>query len=434
VQVFERLESEVRSYCRTWPAVFDTAIGARLTDENGRTWIDFFAGAGALNYGHNPPAMAKRLVEYVTRGGVTHSLDMATKAKGAFLERFERVILKPRKLPYKVQFTGPTGTNAVEAALKLARKVTGRTHVVYFQNAFHGVTLGSLSVNGDPNTRATARVPLAHAIQAPFVGDVPGGGDAVAHLDALLARLPAAEQPAAAIVETVQAEGGIRAAPFEWLARLAALCRRRGMLLIVDDIQTGCGRTGTFFSFEPAGIVPDLVCLSKSLSGFGLALSVLLVKPEHDQWKPGEHNGTFRGNNLAFVTGHEALSHWEDDRLARDVAAKTATVKTALEKIAARLPAKQAEVRGRGLLQGLAFAQAPLAKQISRRAFEHGLLVEVCGPNDEVVKLLPPLTIATEDLAAGLGILDRAVAEVVSAQGPTAPAPTPPRPAPTPAR
>ena len=431
MQVFERLESDVRSYCRTWPAVFDTALGARLTDENGRTWIDFFAGAGALNYGHNPPAMAKRLVEYVTRGGVTHSLDMSTKAKGAFLERFERVILKPRKLPYKVQFTGPTGTNAVEAALKLARKVTGRTHVVHFQNAFHGVTLGSLSVNGDPNTRATARVPLAHAIQAPFVGDVPGGGDAVAHLDALLGRLPAAEQPAAAIVETVQAEGGIRAAPFEWLERLAALCRRRGMLLIVDDIQTGCGRTGTFFSFEPAGIVPDLVCLSKSLSGFGLALSVVLLKPEHDVWKPGEHNGTFRGNNLAFVTGHEALSHWEDDRLARDVAAKAATVKAALEKIAARLPAKQAEVRGRGLLQGLAFAHAPLAKQVSRRAFEHGLLVECCGPNDEVVKLLPPLTIPAEDLAAGLAVLDRAVAEVVSAHGQ---APATPRPAPTPAR
>jgi diaminobutyrate-2-oxoglutarate transaminase len=432
VQVFERLESNVRSYCRSWPAVFDTAIGARLTDQTGRTWIDFFAGAGALNYGHNDPAMAKRLVEYVTHGGVVHSLDMATKAKGAFLERFERVILKPRGLPYKVQFTGPTGTNCVEAAIKLARKVTGRTHVVHFQNAFHGVTLGSLSVNGNPDTRATARVPLAHAIQAPFVGDLPGDADAVAHLDLLLQRLPAAERPAAVIVETVQAEGGIRVAPFDWLTRLAALCRRREMLLIVDDIQTGCGRTGTFFSFEPAGIVPDLVCLSKSLSGFGLALSVLLLKPEHDRWSPGEHNGTFRGNNLAFVTGHEALSHWEDDRLQQGVTSKAATVRAALERIAARVGARQAEVRGRGLLQGIAFADAPLAKQASRRAFENGLLVEVCGPDDEVLKLLPPLTISAEDLDAGLALLERAVAEAAAAPRPAASAL--PRVAPTPTR
>jgi diaminobutyrate-2-oxoglutarate transaminase len=418
VQVFERLESDVRSYCRTWPAVFDTASGARLTDEHGRAYLDFFAGAGALNYGHNPPEQAARLVEYVTRGGVVHSLDMATKAKEAFLTRFERVILKPRNLPYKVQFTGPTGTNCVEAALKLARKVTGRMNVVHFQNAFHGVTLGSLSVNGDPNMRATARVPLANTLQVPFVGDVPDGRDAVAHLDALLERLPAAEQPAAVIVETVQAEGGIRVAPFDWLERLAALCTRRGALLVVDDIQTGCGRTGTFFSFEPAGIVPDLVCLSKSLSGFGLALSVLLLKPEHDRWKPGEHNGTFRGNNLAFVTGHEALAHWEKDGLAQDVVAKGAIVRAALERIAAKFPAGGAEARGRGLLQGLAFADAPLAKKVSRRAFELGLLVEVCGPNDDVVKLLPPLTISPADLSAGLTLLDRAATEF-------APAPTP---------
>lgn len=409
MDVFERLESNVRSYSRTWPVVFDRAQGPFLFDAPGRCWLDFFSGAGALNYGHNDPRMARRLIGYILAGGVAHALDMATTAKRAFLERFERVILQPRGLTYRVQFTGPTGTNCVEAALKLARKVTGRTHVLHFRSSFHGVSLGSLAVCGDGALRRSAGVPLGHALTAPFPGDLGPEADTIEHLEVVLAEREPRELPAAVIVETIQAEGGLRVSSYAWQQRLAALCRRLGMLLIVDDIQVGCGRTGTFFSFEPADIQPDLVCLSKSLSGFGLPLSVLLVKPEHDRWAPGEHNGTFRGNNLAFVTAHEALAHWEDDRLARDVRAKGVRLRESLDRLAVELPVLRMEPRGRGMIQGLAFAEAAHARRASQIAFTGGLLVEVCGPDDGVLKLLPPLTISEADLADGLGRLEQAL-------------------------
>jgi len=419
VQIFERLESEVRSYCRTFPAVFTTARGARLTAEDGREYVDFWSGAGTLNYGHNNPRLKRRLLAYLEGDGITHSLDLATAAKRELLERFERIVLEPRGLSYKVQFPGPTGTNAVEAALKLARKATGRQNVVFFTNAYHGMTLGALAVTGNAAKRAAAGVPLSGAQPMPFEGFLEGGEDSLGYLRAYLEGTSSGlDRPAAAIVETVQAEGGVNVASAGWLRRLAALLAAHGVLLIVDDIQVGCGRTGRFFSFEEAGIRPDLVCLSKSISGFGLPLSLVLIRPELDCWRPGEHTGTFRGNNLAFVTGAEALvAYWEDDALQREVAGKSERMRSRLRAMAERHSDLGATVRGRGLIQGLAFPadrKAPdggsLAGAISRLAFTRGLIVETAGPRDEVVKLLPPLVIADADLAAGLDILDEAIA------------------------
>ena len=166
--VFEDLESEVRSYCRNWPVVFDTAKGSRLTDVDGNSYLDFFAGAGALNYGHNPPVLKKPLLEYLQRDGITHGLDMYTTAKGDFLHTFEDLVLKPRGLDYKVQFPGPTGANSVESALKLARKITGREALINFTNAFHGMTLGALSVTGNSMKRGGAGIPLVHSTPMPF--------------------------------------------------------------------------------------------------------------------------------------------------------------------------------------------------------------------------------------------------------------------------
>lgn len=293
--VFESLESEVRSYCRGWPAVFDRARGSRMYDEDGHGYLDFFAGAGALNYGHNNPVLKRALLDYLERDGVTHSLDMSTTAKRAFLERFQDLVLRPRDLDYKVMFPGPTGTNAVEAALKLARKVKGRESVVSFTNAFHGMSLGSLAVTGNSMKRAGAGIPLVHGTPMPFDNYFDGRVPDFLWFERLLEDQGSGlNQPAAVIVETIQGEGGINVARPEWLRGLADLCRRRDMLLIVDDIQMGCGRTGTFFSFEEAGIVPDIVTLSKSIGGYGMPMSLTLFKPELDVWEPGEHNGTFR--------------------------------------------------------------------------------------------------------------------------------------------
>ena len=413
-EIFERLESEVRSYCRSWPVVFERARGHQLVDTEGTHYVDFFSGAGALNYGHNPPELKQALLDYITSDGVTHGLDTSTTAKAAFLERFEEVVLEPRGLAYKVMFPGPTGTNAVEAALKLARKRTGRNSVVGFTNAFHGMTLGSLSVTGDSMKRQGAGVQLHNATNMPFDGYLGGEVDTIEYFAAFLGDGGSGvDVPAAVIVETVQAEGGINAASPEWLGRLAGLCQRYDILLIVDDIQAGCGRTGPFFSFEAMDIEPDIVCLSKSLSGYGLPLAVTLMKPEHDVFAPGEHNGTFRGNNHAFVTATAALDYWEDPAFSDRTEAKGATVAQALGDVADRHPDLEAEVRGRGLLRGLALpAEGNMAQKVSRAAFERGVLIETSGPDNEVVKLLPPLTIDDAALAAGLEVVAAAVDEV----------------------
>ena len=407
--VFAELESEVRSYCRAWPIVFTRAQGARIEDESGRSYIDFFAGAGALNYGHNPPQMIAALIDYLQSGGILHSLDMSTAAKRDFLLRFDELILAPRGLRYRVQFPGPTGANAVEAALKLARKVTGRRTVVSFTNAFHGMTLGALAVSANPFKREGAGVPLQYTASAPYDDEIEGT-DTIETLDAMLTDEPAA----AVIVETVQGEGGLHAASVGWLQRLEECCRRHGALLIVDDIQAGCGRTGEFFSFEPSGISPDIITLSKSISGLGLPMALTLIRPELDIWKPGEHNGTFRGNNAAFITATAALEYWRDDALTQAVARKSARIRTELEAICAEQEQLRGTTRGRGLLQGLHTPIPNLAEQIAAAAYERGLLVETSGADSDVVKLMPPLTISDADLEQGLSILQTSVAAALS--------------------
>lgn len=409
-EVYETVESEVRSYCRGWPAVMAGASGSWLTDTTGRRYLDFFAGAGALNYGHNHPMLKAALIDYLSNDMIVHSLDIATEAKTAFLETFERLILRPRGLDYKVQFPGPTGTNAVEAALKLARKVTGREAVINFTNAFHGMTLGSLSVTGNSMKRAGAGIPLVHATPMPYDNYFDGVTEDFHWFERVLDDSGGGlNRPAAVIVETVQGEGGLNVARLEWLRALSELCRRRDILLIVDDVQMGCGRTGRFFSFEEAGITPDIVTLSKSISGYGLPLALTLFRRELDVWAPGEHNGTFRGNNPAFITATAAIqSFWQDDEFARQTVAKGLMVRDRLDAIASSHAGISS--RGRGMAQGLKFDHAPLASAICRAAFDRGVLMETSGPADEVVKLLPPLTTSESEIGQGLDILAECVA------------------------
>jgi diaminobutyrate-2-oxoglutarate transaminase len=411
--IFETLESEVRSYCRSWPVLFDRASGAHLWDADGRQYLDFFAGAGALNYGHNHPDLKAPLLDYLAADRVVHGLDMSTIAKATFLERFQEIILRPRKLDYKVQFPGPTGTNSVETALKLARKVTGRESVISFTNAFHGMTLGALSVTGNSMKRGGAGVPLVHATPMPYDNYLDGSVPDFMWFERLLEDNGSGlNQPAAVIVETVQGEGGINVARLEWLQGLADLCRRQDLLLIVDDVQMGCGRTGPFFSFEAAGIVPDIVCLSKSISGYGLPMALTLFKPELDQWEPGEHNGTFRGHNPAFVTATAALEFWADDQLEKDVVRKGEQVEQALHGMVDSV--QGAQVRGRGLVRGVAFERPELAAAVCREAFSRGLLMETSGAESEVIKLMPSLLINDAELEHGLTVVSESIEAVTA--------------------
>jgi len=411
METIERLESEVRGYCRSFPTVFTQARGARVSDVEGRSYVDFFSGAGALNYGHNDPRMKQALIRYLSDDGIVHSLDMATRAKSQFLESLEDRVLVPRGLDYRVQFPGPTGTNAVEAALKLARKVTGRETVVSFTNAFHGMTLGSLAITGNAFKRRGAGVPLTLGDTMPFDGYLGDDVDTLDYLEALVSDDGSGvDLPAAVILETTQAEGGINVAADAWLRRLERICREHAILLVVDDIQVGCGRTGPFFSFERAGITPDVVCLSKSLSGYGLPLAVVLIRPDLDVWEPGEHNGTFRGHNPAFVTARTALeTYWRDDALTQRVEANGRAIRTRLETVLEGLPELEAEIRGVGMILGIACAEPERAGRICREAFARGLLMETAGPESQVAKVMPPLVVDEFTLKEGLELLEASI-------------------------
>ena len=413
MNVFEQYESEVRGYCRAFPTVFSSAKGAWMTDTSGQRYLDFFSGAGVLNYGHNNDRIKQPLVRYLLGDGITHTLDMYSEAKQRFIQRFNDVILKPRGLSYKFQFPGPTGTNAVEAALKLARKVTGRQTVVNFTNAFHGMTLGALAVTGNSFKRAGAGVPLTHASAVPFEGYLGEDIDTLAYLQAMLEDSGSGiEIPAAVIVETIQAEGGVNVASMTWLKRLRDITAEHGILLIVDDIQVGCGRTGGFFSFEDAGIEPDIITLSKSLSGYGLPLALVLMKPELDVWAPGEHNGTFRGHCPAFVTATAALDFWVDNDLQNAVNRKAKVVEQRLTDMVSDIGVKT-DVRGRGLIWGIEFEDKALAGKVSAACFERGLIIETAGIDDQVLKLLPSLTIEQADLEHGLDIIEQSLQSVL---------------------
>ncbi|NEO92516.1 MAG: diaminobutyrate--2-oxoglutarate transaminase [Moorea sp. SIO3G5] len=415
MRIFNQLESNVRSYCRLFPTVFKKAQGAVLEDKEGIKYIDFLSGVGTLNYGHNNPQLKERLLSYLDSDGIVHSLDLATVAKEEFLEAFEAIILKPRQLNYKVQFPGPTGTNAVEAALKLTRNITGRETVIAFSNGYHGVTLGSLATTANISQRDAAGITTAGVTFIPYDGYLGSDIDTTEYLDKVLSdRGSGVALPAAVIVETIQGAGGVNVASFEWLRSLETVCRKHDVLLVVDDIQVGCGRTGSFFSFEEVGISPDIVTISKSLSGFGLPFSLVLIKPELDQWKPGQHSGTFRGPNLAFVTAKAALEiYWQDDSLSASVKQKGTIMQLRLEQIAKNNLEAGFSVRGRGMIQGLDCKDGNLANKIIRTAFANGLIMETAGAQGQVIRCLPPLTISEEVLEKGLDLLENSVNEVM---------------------
>jgi diaminobutyrate-2-oxoglutarate transaminase len=412
MRIFDQLESKVRGYVRSFPVIFKTSKNAILVDESGNEYIDFFAGAGTLNYGHNNERITSAIIEYLQNEGVVHSLDMATSAKKRFLSKFSETILEPRNLEYKVQFTGPTGTNAVESALKLARMIKGRSNIVAFTNAFHGLTMGSLSVTGNNFYRDEAHISRSNVSFLPYDSYMGPDFNTIDYFRKLLEdNSSGLDLPSAVIVETIQAEGGVNVASTHWLRDLAQLCHEFDILFIVDDIQVGNGRCGDFFSFEESGIKPDMVTLSKAIGG-GLPLALLLIRSDLDQWKPGEHTGTFRGNNLAFVASYEALHYWDNMELGNSVKHKFEVMRKSIEKIGENYPELNADVRGRGMIFGLEVPERGLASQISERCFEKGLVIELAGADDQVIKFLPPLVIDEETLLKGISIVDQSIGEI----------------------
>lgn len=410
-EVFENTESEVRSYCRKYPVVFSKAKNSELFSAEGERYIDFLAVAGSMNYGHNNPEIKAKILEYLSEDHIINALDMYTDAKEEFLKTFKEKILMPRNLDYKIMCCGPTGTNAVEAALKLARKNTGRTNVIAFSGAFHGMSLGSLAMTTDRTSREGAALPLNNVTFVPYDGTL----DSIAYLKWVLNDdHSGVDKPAAIVLETLQAEGGINVASVEWLQEVRKICTEHDILMICDDIQVGNGRTGTFFSFERAGIQPDMVILSKSISGFGMPMALLLMRPELDIFRPAEHNGTFRGNQLSFIGGTAGINYFVEHRLDEEVQKKAALVEAFIQKEI--LPLNSGlTYRGMGLMWGIDFSaiDSSLALKAVHEGFERHIIMEVAGRQDSVLKLMPPLTITEDVLKEGLEIVKASVEAVL---------------------
>ncbi|MFT5083149.1 MAG: diaminobutyrate-2-oxoglutarate transaminase [Lentisphaeria bacterium] len=422
MNIFDQRESDIRAYCRVYPVVFDTAKNSRQTDDQGNEYIDFFAGAGVLNFGHNNERMKTAMISYLQKDGVLHSLDLHTTAKRDFMTRFVKTILEPRNMPHKIQFMGPTGTNAVEAALKLARRVTGRSKVVSFTKGFHGMTLGSLACTANEYFRGAAGVELNNVAHYPFGCTTTCAGCkmncGMSSIDEMRGQFlegsSGCAKPAAFLVETIQAEGGVNIASEEWMQALAQLAKDLDALLIIDEIQVGCGRTGSFFSFDDLGIDPDIVCLAKGIGGAGTPMAMNLVKPEHDKhWLPGEHTGTFRGQGLSFVAGAEALSYFEDDELMTQVKEKSKHIDKTLQPLVKNYG--QLALRGKGMIYGLDMGSGDIARAVLDKCFTRGLLITACGSGGRVLKVIPPLTIPYDDLNEGLATLLAATHEVMEA-------------------
>lgn len=413
-ETFEKYESNVRSYCRKWPVEMVYAKGSIYKDVDGNEYIDFFDGAGALNYGHNPDYIKEKLIKYLQSDGIIHSLDMYAVPKEKFICYFEEKILRPRGLDYKIAFPGPTGTNAIELGLKLARKVKQRPYIWAFTGAFHGMTLGALALTTEETARKAAGVPLHYTVHIPSPYSMGGNFDTIGYMEELLSNDHSGyEKPAAIIIETVQQEGGIHVFSKEFLKDLRAFCDEHDILLICDEVQIGCSRSGTFFSFERADIVPDIVCMSKSIGGYGIPFAVTLLKKELDEFKPGEHNGTFRGCQLSMVAGLAALEMTVKQDIPTQVKQKEKVVKEYLEKEVKPLLKEGMEIRGIGLTWGIEFNDGKLARAVLDKCFEKKLIIELAGSSDSVLKIMPSLVIEEDLLLKGLEIVKESVKEIL---------------------
>lgn len=403
------IESNVRSYCRSYPVKFIAAHNEKLFDEDKNEYLDFFSGSGALNYGHNNPLIKNAVIDYIARDGVIHSLDMMTDAKESFIKAFSENILQQRNMDYKIQFCGPTGTNAVEAAIKLAKKVTGRNTIFAFTRGFHGMTAGSLAATSNEYYKSDA-ADNHGTYHMPFEGYFGDDIDTIKIIEKYLSDSSSGyDKPAAMIVETIQGEGGLNVASKSWLQRLEKLCKMHEVFLIIDDIQAGCGRSGKFFSFEDAEIKPDIVLISKSISGYGFPMAIVLIKPELDQWKPAEHNGTFRGNNIAFISSCKMIElYWKDRSFEKEIEKKSKIVQKYLEEIC-KNHAKKFKLKGKGMMMGVESVDKDFPSLVKAECFNRKMIIDNSGPSDEVIKIFCPLTISEANLIRGMEILTNVI-------------------------
>ncbi|TLS47485.1 aminotransferase class III-fold pyridoxal phosphate-dependent enzyme [Streptomyces montanus] len=448
-------ESAARTYARALPIVPVRARGLTIEGADGCRYLDCLSGAGTLALGHNHPVVLEAIRKVLDSGAPLHILDLATPVKDAFTTELFRTLPPGFAEHARVQFCGPAGTDAVEAALKLVRAATGRTGMFAFAGAYHGMTAGALEASGGAPDVRVARLPYPQDYRCPFgIGGERGAELAARWTESLLDDTKSGvPKPAGMILEPVQGEGGVIPARDDWMRRIREITSARSIPLIADELQTGVGRTGTFWAVEHSGITPDVMVLSKAIGG-SLPLAVVVYRDDLDVWEPGAHAGTFRGNQLAMAAGAATLAYVRENRLADRAALLGARMLNQLRGLAAEFPCI-GDVRGRGLMIGVEFvdpeepttpgtagsfadpcpadprpadpcpadprpAAPDLAAAVQRECLRRGLIVELGGRHSSVVRLLPPLTITDEQVNAVLERLADAVTAVAAAPPPPA--------------
>lgn len=422
-------ESAARSYPRRLPIAISRAEGALVEDVDGNVYLDFLTGAGAVSLGHSNPEITAAAAQQLTT--FVHGLDLPTPAKDRFTQLQLEMLPESMRGRFAVHYCGPTGANAVEAAIKLCKIATGRGEVIAFQGGFHGSTAGAMAATGAlyPKSRVPNGLPGVHFFPFSYCSRCPLGlspdscaTNCAAYLENALTDPNAGiAKPAAVLVEAVQGEGGGIPATREFLRRVREITRRLGIPLILDEVQTGCGRTGTWFAFEQYGIEPDVIVASKALSGIGIPCAILLYDKTLDVWDPGAHIGTFRGNQLAFAAGAAAIDLMRRDQVLDNVRDRGQQLAARLHAIVEK-SSWAMEARGVGLMQciELTGSAAGAAHQIQAAALHAGLILEVGGRDDRVLRLLPPLTITEEQVELGADLLELAFARCELGHPPTA--------------
>ncbi len=424
-------ESDVRSYPRRLPIAIKRAYGVLVEDTRGQIFLDCLAGAGTLALGYNHAEINQSLKDQLDSGLPYQTLDITTEVKDHFIKQVKNFLPEYFSKDSVIQFCGPSGADAVEAAIKLVKQTTGRNTMFAFRGAYHGMTNGTMGLMGNLGTKARRTglmsdvhfMPFPYSLRCPFgLGGDAGAKQSIRYIERLLNDDEAGiQKPAAIIVEPVQGEGGVIPAPVEWLRELRRITTEHGILLILDEIQCGVGKSGYRFAFEESGITPDILCLSKAIGG-GLPMSILVFNKQIDTWKAGEHTGTFRGNQLAMVSGAKTMEIIERDNLVEHANIAGNYFRLGLEEIQTRVDCI-AEVRGKGLMLGIEIvtpsgsknkfdereADSELTLSIQRASLERGLIVEKGGRDGSVIRFLPPLIITFEQIDFALRTLEAAI-------------------------
>lgn len=438
LRFIESKESNAKTYARVFNRVMSRGLLSKIWDVDEREYIDCLACAGALPLGHNHPYVMQRVEAFIQSGHIQQGLDIPTIAKHDFLEQLMLTLPADFAENARIQFCGPTGSDAVEAALKLFKTATGRRSVFAFHGAYHGMTLGALSLMGNVGPKAaitgfapeTHFFPYPHSSRCQFgIGGVQGEEASLTYMENVLSDPESGiTKPAMVILEAVQGEGGCIPAPPDWLRKLRTMTERHDIPLVVDEVQTGFGRTGTMFACEEAGIVPDAIIMSKALGG-GYPLAVVAYHKKYDKWNPGAHTGTFRGNQIAMVTGAATMQYIRENELHIHAARKGALLQMKLKDLAQDFPCI-GEIRGRGLMIGVEIVSRQdtnnsddkpkldgvLAKKIKSECFVHGLILETGGRHGAILRFLPPLVITEQEIDQVLVLLGNAIQAVLGVQ------------------